>query len=84
MKRSGKEELVGSRGGVAESGFFKSLRVEFPAACCDKIDPNLTPNTPPLGAGIIFRSKSEGIKSEKYAAYRLWTSSLIHNLGRMA
>jgi hypothetical protein len=33
---------------------LKSLWVVFPAACCDKIDPNLTPNTPPLGAGMVY------------------------------
>jgi hypothetical protein len=33
---------------------FKSLRVVFPAACCDRIDPIHMVNTPPLGAGMVY------------------------------
>jgi hypothetical protein len=34
--------------------YVKSLRVVFPAACCDRIDPNHMVNTSPLGAGMVY------------------------------
>ena len=55
MIRDAHKMIESARSNSAElMSEIESLWDEFPAACCDKIDPNLMLNTPPLGAGMVY------------------------------